>query len=244
MQVDVQRTAGIAWQRWRWSRRAGSWDHHARSNIGLGKVTQAILEVAQPAEDAVAVDLGCGSGQVTLPLARKVREVLAVDVTSAMTSLLERNARAEGVTNVRTRVSPVEQLRLEPGSVDLIVSSYVLHHLRDPDKAALVREAARWLRPGGRLVIGDMMFGRGGDARDRQIILEKVRLMAQRGPAGWWRVVKNAGRYLFRVQERPVSMKAWVRMFEQAGLVDIVAHAVVAEAGVVAGARGSGDLPR
>ena len=51
---------------------------------------------------------------------------------------------------------------------------------------ALFPRIRGWLRPGGRLVIGDMMFGRGADAQDRAIIASKARSLLRRGPGGWW----------------------------------------------------------
>ena len=119
--------------------------------------------------------------------------------------------------------------------MDLVVSNYAFHHLRDRDKQVAVDHAFRWLRPGGKLIVGDMMFGRGTDARDREIIGSKIALLARKGPGGWWRIVKNASRYLVRVQERPVSMSTWVKMFERAGLTEIEAFPVINEAAVVRG---------
>lgn len=183
------------------------------------------------------VDLGCGSGQLTLRLAGDAASVLAVDVSAAMIELLERHAADAGLSNVSGRAVPIEHLELPAGSVEVVVSNYALHHLRDPDKAVAVRMASGWLAPGGRLVVGDMMFGRGGDRRDREIISGKVRLMLRKGPAGWWRIAKNAGRYLLRVQERPIAMSAWVELFERAGLTDVRAVTVVNEAAVVVGTK-------
>lgn len=237
--ADVARSAAanIARQRRFWNRRAASWDHGAGSNPGLVRVVEQVVKSSDPSPDDRAVDLGCGSGQLTLKLAPLVGSVVAVDVSQAMIDLLGDNARRQSIGNVEGKVAPIEHLQLASGSVDLVVSNYVLHHLRDEDKPVLVRSAAGWLRPGGRLVIGDMMFGRGGDARDRQIIGNKLWLMVKKGPGGWWRIVKNAGRYLLRFQERPVSMAAWVAMFEQAGLVEVEAVPVVSEAAVVRGVK-------
>ena len=229
--------ANIARQERFWTRRAASWDHGAGNNPGLVRVVERVLDEAAPEPGMVAVDIGCGSGQLTLRIAPLVASVVAIDVSQKMIDLLATNASAAGVTNVTGRAVPVEHLDIEAGSVDLVVSNYVLHHLRDADKAKAVAKAASWLRPGGRLVVGDMMFGRGGDARDREIIGSKVALMLRKGPAGWWRIAKNAGRYLLRFQERPVSMSAWVAMFEQAGLVDVTAIPVVNEAAVVRGTK-------
>lgn len=229
----------IARQERRWTRRASSWDHGAGNNPGLVKVVERVLAEANPGPDAVVVDLGCGSGQLALRIAPEVARVVAVDVSQAMIDLLALNAERSRVTNVEGRAIPIERLELPPASVDAIVSNYALHHLKDADKALAVRAAASWLVPGGRLVIGDMMFGRGGDARDREIISSKLALMAKRGPAGWWRIAKNAGRFAFRIQERPVAISTWVEMFEQAGFVEVEAIPVVNEAAVVRGTKAS-----
>ncbi|MCU1494527.1 MAG: Methyltransferase type 11 [Acidimicrobiaceae bacterium] len=229
--------ANIARQQRFWTRNARSWDHGAGNNPGLVKVVERVVAEGAPAAGQYVVDLGCGSGQLALRIAPAAGTVLAVDVSRAMIDLLDEHARAAGLTNVEGRAVPIEHLELGEGSVDLVVSNYALHHLRDPDKAAAVRQAAGWLRPGGRLVVGDMMFGRGGDARDREIISSKLALMLRKGPAGWWRILKNGGRFLLRFQERPVSMQAWVQMFEDAGLVDVEAIPVVNEAAVVRGTK-------
>jgi ubiquinone/menaquinone biosynthesis C-methylase UbiE len=229
----------IARQQRFWTRRAASWDHGAANNPGLVKVVERVLSESGPAPATRAVDLGCGSGQVTLALARRCASVLGVDVSKKMVDLLLENAKREGISNVEGRAVPIEHLGLTAGSVDLVVSNYALHHLRDRDKQGAVNEAFRWLRPGGKLVIGDMMFGRGGDARDREIIGSKLNLLLRKGPGGWWRIVKNAGRYLIRFQERPVSMSAWAEMFNKAGFTDVQALPVVNEAAVVRGTKPS-----
>ena len=159
---------------------------------GLVKVIERVLGEADPTPEAFAVDLGCGSGQVTLALARRCRTVLGVDVSREMIHLLLQNAAREGISNVKGRAVPIERLGLAQNSVDLVVSNYALHHLRDRDKQVAVNEACKWLRPGGKLVIGDMMFGRGGDPRDREIIGSKLNLLLRKGPGGWWRIVRTA----------------------------------------------------
>lgn len=224
-------------QRRLWNQRARSWDHGAQNNPGLVKVVERVLAEAAPTKTMVAVDLGCGSGQLALKLAPKVASVLAVDLSQAMIDLLTDHARGAGIDNVEGRAAAIENLQIEEASVDLIVSNYALHHLRDDDKRRVVQRCAHWLRPGGRLVIGDMMFGRGGDPRDRVIIASKLSVMLRKGPAGWYRIAKNAGRYVLRFQERPVSMSTWVHLLEQAGFERVVAVPVVNEAAVVRGER-------
>jgi len=229
----------IARQQRFWTRRAASWDHGAANNPGLVKVVALVLSESDPTPETRAVDLGCGSGQVTLALAKRCASVLGVDVSEKMIALLLENAARASVSNVEGRAVPIERLGLAQGSVDLVVSNYAFHHLRDRDKQVAVDEAFSWLRPGGKLVVGDMMFGRGGDARDREIIGSKLNLLVRKGPGGWWRIVKNSGRYLMRFQERPVSMLAWTAMFKKAGFTDVEGIAVVNEAAVVRGTKPS-----
>jgi hypothetical protein len=109
-----------------------------------------------------------------------------------------------------------------------------------------VARTAQWLRPGGRLVIGDMMFGRGASKRDRSILRQKVTALAAKGPGGWWRIAKNLARYGLGVgQEHPATPEFWQAALRDAGFTDVVFHPVVAEAGIVRGILppGAGSLP-
>ncbi len=223
----------ITLQRAVWQRRVRSWEHDA--SPGLARVVAAVLEHADLRADHHVVDLGCGSGQVTLPAAQIARHVHGVDISPAMVTRLLERASHEGLTNVTAEARPLERLALAPHSVDVIVSNYVLHHLSDRAKAELVRRARQWLKPGGRLVIGDMMLGRGHSAEDRAIIAAKVRAFARRGPAGYWRIAKNFVRYLARLQEKPISRDRWVRLLLEAGFLEVTVVPVVAEAAVVLG---------
>jgi SAM-dependent methyltransferase len=223
----------IARQERFWTRRAASWDHGAGNNPGLVKVVDQVIRSAEATSTMRAVDLGCGSGQLTLTLAKQVGTIVAVDISQKMIDLLADHATTAGIENLEGVATPIERLAFPDESLDLVVSNYALHHLRDRDKAALVARIHRWLKPGGRLVIGDMMFGRGGDARDREIISSKLVLLVKKGPGGWWRIAKNASRYLLRFQERPVSIGAWTTMCEVAGFGAVEAIPVVNEAAVV-----------
>lgn len=222
-------------QRRVWSRRAADWDRHSSAN--LGGVTSAVLAVADGRSGERVVDLGCGTGQLSLPLAERGASVLAVDVSAEMTDRLMRAADQRGLRDVRCTAVPIENLRLPPRSVDLIVTSYALHHLRDADKSRVVKSAFGWLTPGGRLIVADMMLGRGASADDRAIVAAKVRALARLGPGGYWRILKNIVRYQLRVQERPVSMAAWTAMLTGAGFEGVAAQRIVAEAGLVTGVR-------
>ena len=195
----------------------------------------AVLERTPGGPGVSILDIGCGTGSLALRLAEAGAVVLAVDVSAAMIDALTAEAIQRNLDSLTALTMAAEELQLDAGSVDVIVSSYALHHLRDSDKKRFVDSAARWLRPGGTLVIGDMMFGRGITARDRRIIRAKVTALLRKGPGGVWRVVKNSARFLVRMRERPLPMDAWTDLLCQAGFTDVTATPVIAEAAVVTG---------
>lgn len=232
---DLSTKISIRTQRRKWAGRAETWDQH--NDVGMAKVASKAIEMADVRPGMVCVDLGCGGGRLALLLAKLGATVIGVDVSDAMIKRMESQARIEGIESVTGMVSPIEKLSLPDQSVDLVITNYALHHLLDPDKGKVVRAAYRWLRPGGQLVIADMMLGRGGTAQDRQVIASKIKIMAKKGVPGYWRILKNAGRYLFRVEERPITPEAWSRLFEGAGFLNVQRVNVVAEANVVKGTK-------
>ncbi len=98
-------------------------------------------------------DLGCGTGAVTEALAPFVEKVVAIDGSREM--LRAARARLRGRANVELRQGRLERLPLEGQSLDAATLILVLHHL--PDPARVLVEVARTLRPGGRLLIVDML---------------------------------------------------------------------------------------
>jgi ubiquinone/menaquinone biosynthesis C-methylase UbiE len=206
----------------------------------MSKVAAKAIEMSGVQPGMVCVDLGCGGGRLALELARLGASVVGVDVSDAMIERMESQAKKEGLSGVKGIVSPIEHLSLPPESVDLVISNYALHHLLDADKAKVVRAAYGWLRPGGHLVNSDMMLGRGATAQDRQVIASKIKVMAKKGIPGYWRILKNAGRYIFRVHERPITPEAWTRLYEAAGFSDVQSVNVVSEANVVRGVKPGG----
>ncbi len=230
----MQRFAATS-ERRLWDRRASSWDDQGAS--GLVAVVEAVLEACEPSSGLIAVDLGCGTGRVTIPLAERCQRVVGIDVSPRSIELLQVKCAAAGITNIDTFVQPLETLELFPASVDLVVSNYALHHLRNAEKARLLSRALGWLRPGGRLVVGDMMFGRGGAVDDRRIVAAKLQVLMRRGPAGWWRIVKNLWRFGLRLREKPLSRARWEALARAAGFSEVHTVPVRAEAAVLLATR-------
>jgi ubiquinone/menaquinone biosynthesis C-methylase UbiE len=222
----------------RWDKRVEQWHSHVTSGAAFEQVLRRLIELSSPKPTDACVDLGAGTGFVTTAMAPLVSSILAVDISAAMAASLAQRAARDGLRNVSTQVSDLKEFNLMPASADLVVSSYALHHLSDPDKQALVARAARWLRPGGRLVIADMMFGRGASQRDRDILRQKVIALAAKGPGGWWRIAKNLTRYGLGVgQEHPATPEFWQAALRDAEFTGVVFQPVIAEAGIVRGIR-------
>mgnify|MGYP002352752300 CR=1 FL=1 len=104
-------------------------------------------------ETWVVGDLGCGTGAVSATLSGAVGRVIAVDASRAMLAAAKK--RLAGQDNVELRAGELEALPVEDGELDAALMVLVLHHL--PSPAAALAEAARALRPGGRLVVVDML---------------------------------------------------------------------------------------
>jgi len=221
-----------------WDRRVEEWHSHVTSGQAFAQVLDRLIRLSSPEPTDACVDLGAGTGFVTTALAPRVSSVLAVDISAAMVASLAERAARDGLRNVSVEVSDLSEFDLPSAGVDLVVSSYALHHLADADKQALVARAARWLRPGGRLVIADMMFGRGASVRDLNILRQKVTALAAKGPGGWWRIAKNLTRYGLGVgQEHPATPEFWQDALRDAGFGDVLFQPIVAEAGIVRGVR-------
>jgi ubiquinone/menaquinone biosynthesis C-methylase UbiE len=220
-----------------WDDRVTGWHEHVVETEAFDHIRDELVLAAAPRSGDRAVDLGAGTGFVTLPLARQVASVIAVDISSAMLHALADNAEREGL-EVQTQAADLSTFDLADGSVDLVVSNYALHHLTDRDKEALVRRVRRWLRPGGRFVIADMMFGRGMSSRDRAIARQKAAALLRKGPGGLWRVAKNTVRFGMRIgMEQPASPETWSDMLRTAGFGDVRHRQLPAEASLIVARR-------
>jgi ArsR family transcriptional regulator len=129
---------------------AGQWDHLRDELFGQDFLPVALLGLLPG--NWVVGDLGCGTGALLPKLATYVSRVIGVDASDEM--LVTARGRVRDLSNVEVRQGALEALPIEKSSLDAAVFLLVLHHL--PSPSAALAEAARALKPGGRLLIVDM----------------------------------------------------------------------------------------
>ena len=103
----------------------------------------------------VIADLGAGEGTVSQLLARRAKNVIAVDNSEKMVEFGSNLARNHGVRNLEYRLGDLEELPIEKGEVDVAFFSQSLHHAQHPPRA--LAEAFRILKPGGRVIVLDLL---------------------------------------------------------------------------------------
>ena len=171
------------------------------ANAGCGN---PILGAApQPGE--TVLDLGSGAGLDCFLAVKEVGpegSVIGLDMTDAMLDKAERNKQSMGLQNVSFRKGEMENMPIEEGSVDVVISNCVIN--LSPDKAAVFRESFRVLRPGGRFVVSDVIRGseKAGD--------ETIDPSAEASIADWCACIAGA-----------ISEDAYIAGLREAGFIEV-----------------------
>jgi arsenite methyltransferase len=134
------------------------------ASLGCGNPTA----VADLHEGEVVLDLGSGGGIDVILSAKRVGPTgtaYGLDMTDEMLALAQRNAREAGATNVHFLKGVIEQIPLPADSIDVVISNCVIN--LSVDKAAVLTEIARVLKPGGRVGVSDIVAEDRLDPEDR-----------------------------------------------------------------------------
>jgi ArsR family transcriptional regulator len=124
-------------------------------------LAEALLRLMPP---LVIADLGAGEGAFALLLAPWAIKVIAVDTSAKMIEVGREQALRHGVKNVEYRLGDMEEIPIDDAAVDLVFFSQSLHHALHPERG--IQDAGRILKPGGRIVILDLVKHRFEEARE------------------------------------------------------------------------------
>ncbi len=185
------------------SRVAAYWDRLKRDVLGNLDLTAAISNRTMPCN--LAVDLGCGTGELLLELTEKVKNVIGVDNSPEMLKQAEMRLNANG-ENIQLRLGELEHLPVGSKEADAAFINMVLHHLPTPSEG--IHEAGRILKESGRLILADF------DKYNMDAVREKFG-----GP--WMGFEKenienwlhNAGFNISEIDQFPVRMGLIVNLF-------------------------------
>jgi ArsR family transcriptional regulator len=135
------------------ARNAARWDEIRSLYVSDEAVERAILAAAGAGPFRRLVDLGTGAGRMLTLLAPRAEHALGLDLSQQMLNIARGEVAKAGLSQCELRHGDIFGTRLPDGAADLVVVHQVLHYLADP--AAAVREAARLVAPGGKLIIVD-----------------------------------------------------------------------------------------
>uniref|UniRef100_A0A832I3K7 Arsenite methyltransferase n=1 Tax=Eiseniibacteriota bacterium TaxID=2212470 RepID=A0A832I3K7_UNCEI len=179
------------------------------ANLGLGCGNP--LAHAALASGETVLDLGSGAGIDCFLAARAVGpagRVIGVDMTPAMVERARANAAKHGAANVEFRLGEIENLPVADASVDVVISNCVIN--LSPDKPRVFREALRVLRPGGRMLVSDLVLEREVGPEVRRSVEMYVGCVAGASlRADYLALIRDAGFTAVEVvEERPYRVGA------------------------------------
>ena len=216
----------------------------ARLNVAFTSSVPWLLDHMAARGDDIVLDVAGGTGIVSRALADRVARVVVVDSTPAMLEQGRRHAAAERLTNLQFVRGAVAHLPFADTTFSLVVARFLLHHLIDPRPA--LTEMVRVCRPGGRVLVMDLVASTDPGIAERQDRMERLRdpshvRMPPRGTVRRW--LHEHGLLIDGVAEKEIDrpVLAWL---EQA-VTDPAAAAQVCEAfdTELAGGTGTGMRP-
>ncbi|RMF24460.1 MAG: methyltransferase domain-containing protein [Deltaproteobacteria bacterium] len=132
---------------------AAEWDRIRSLYVGEAAVERAMLSAAGDGPLGDLVDLGTGTGRILELFADRIRHGVGIDESHEMLEIARAKLDERGAAHCQVRRGDIYAVPLADASADLVTIHHVLHFLDDPEAA--LREAARLLRPGGRLIAVD-----------------------------------------------------------------------------------------
>ncbi len=140
---------------------AGKFGRHYVPGRSWRALAEALLKLMPPV--AIA-DLGAGEGTFSQLLAQRAKKVIAIDSSEKMVEFGSKVAKENGFKNLEYRLGDIEDPPIDDAAVDLVFFSQSLHHAVKPERA--LQSAFRILKPGGRVIVLDLLKHQYEDAKE------------------------------------------------------------------------------
>ncbi len=134
------------------------YDQRMRQVRDIDGENRHIVDLLQLPENAAVLEIGTGTGAFARTVSAQCRQVIAVDISPVMLQYASNIARQEDICNIVFTQAGFLNFNGEENAFDGIVTGLALHHLPDLWKAVALRNICSWLKPGGRLVLQDVVF--------------------------------------------------------------------------------------
>jgi ubiquinone/menaquinone biosynthesis C-methylase UbiE len=137
------------------------------------QLTSRLVDALGSAAAEAILDVACGPGIVTAALARRARKVVAFDLTPEMLKKAKQRCARAGLTNVEFTLGSAADLPFADAAFDGVATRLAVHHFSEP--GLVFKETFRVLRPGGRLVVADVVSSEDADEAALQNAIEVLR---------------------------------------------------------------------
>lgn len=131
---------------------APKWEQ-IRSNYYDETIRNKLIESGLLKKDMTVVDLGAGDGYLSIGIAKYVKKVIALDISTEMLKTLNGKAEYFGIKNIEALEGDCLEIPINESKIDMVCSSMFLHHVEEPESA--IKEMYRILKPGGYVFLAD-----------------------------------------------------------------------------------------
>ena len=159
------------------------------------------------------LDLGCGAGHVSFNIAAVAKTVIAYDLSESMLAVVQESAQEKGFNNIETQQGIAEALPFADNTFDYVISRYSAHHWQDVGLA--LREVRRVLKPGGTLMVVDVMAP-GNPLLDTYLqtveVLRDTSHVRDYSAAEWYQFVGDANLVVTKSHRQPLRLEfeSWI----------------------------------